>query len=465
MNTITDLYLPKTGLPKYRAVAQAIEKAVRQGVLTPGDKLPPVRDLAWRLGITPGTVARAYSILTESRLTHAEVGRGTFVADPKAGQVPPPRPWVATDPVNSKTVSLFSPRLPDVGQVALIHESFARQAQRPPEGLLNYPSRASFEPARRAVLRWLEGTVLGPVDHQDLVLSHGGQSGISLVMQAVLRGQRPVVLVEDLSYPGFRRAAQLLRAEVVGVPMDKHGLLPEALDRIAQHYGAQMLCTSPEVHNPTGLVTPIERREAIAAVALRRGLHVLEDDCYRLGRPTGPAFRALLPDLGWHVSSISKILTPALRIGCVIAPRPQAGALRRAAEHGFFGLARPLADLTEDLLTDPRTYALMDDVRTHMARYVRSAVNILGGFDLRWHEDIPFLWLTLPEGWRAARFVQDAEAQDVQLRPAEEFALRDGFAPHAVRLAINGQVSLASFEAAIGRLRVLLDNPPERISV
>ena len=97
--------------------------------------------------------------------------------------------------------------------------------------------------------------------------------------------------------------------------------------------------------------------------------------------------------------------------------------------------------------------------------FVEIAVNILGSYDLHWRKDVPFLWLKLPEGWRAGAFCQAAEAVGVQIRPAEEFACRDARVPHAVRFAINAGVSLESFEAAIGRLRDLLDNPQEQIGV
>ena len=89
-----------------------------------------------------------------------------------------------------------------------------------------------------------------------------------------------------------------------------------------------------------------------------------------------------------------------------MAPRAQGGRLRRVAEHGFFGLACPLADLTADLLMRDETYALMDRVRAEMARYIRVAVNVLGGHALNWREDMPFLWLDLPAGWRAAALCQ-----------------------------------------------------------
>ena len=90
--------------------------------------------------------------------------------------------------------------------------------------------------------------------------------------------------------------------------------------------------------------------------------------------------------------------------------------------------------------------------------YIQSAVNILGGFDVAWRADVPFLWLRLPVGWRA-------EVEGVQIRSAEDFVCRDARAPHAVRLAINAGVSLSSFEHAITRLRQLLDSPPEQLSV
>lgn len=469
MNTILAHYTPGAERSKFRDVAAAIRGAIAEGTLAPGDQLPPVRDLAWTLGMTPGTVARAYAALTDECATEGHVGRGTFVARPQPPVQFVPEPWVdATITAESETddqISLFATALPDMGQVALIHQGFARLAERPPRDLLAYPSRKGFAPSRRAVLQWLAGAALGPIEQEDIVLSHGGQSGVTLVMQSVLQGRKPVVLLEELTYPGFRRAAQLLRADVVSVPMDGQGIIPEALAELAQRHDAQLLCTCPEVHNPTGLFTPETRRRDVADVARQLGLHVLEDDCYRLGLAGASSYRALLPDLGWYVSSLSKSLTPALRIGFSVAPRAHAGTLRRAAEHGFFGLARPLADLTEDLLMRPETIQIAEQVRAQLQMYTRVAVNILGGYDLRWGDDVPFLWLYLPEGWRAGAFTKAAAARGVQLRSSEDFALRDARVPHAVRIGINGQIALTRFESAITRLRDLLDNPPDGMIV
>jgi DNA-binding transcriptional MocR family regulator len=465
--------------PKYKMLTQVIRDAITSGELRVGEKLPPVRDLAWQLKITPGTVARAYSILTEEAVLQAAVGRGTFVAEPQssagansslgAGKIDGGP--IGVDALAHGTgsrpdiVNLFSPALPDVGQAALIQGLLGEVAHDPQSGIMHYPNRATSKPARQAVQHWLRGTPLGALDQEDIVLSHGGQNGVCLALQSIVAGPKPVILVEELAYAGFRRAATLLRCDVLPVPMDRDGMIPEAIAALASNHNVQAICTSPEVHNPTGIFTPEERREEIVAIARAKDFQIIEDDCYRMGRERAPTYRMLAPERGWYVSSISKTLTPALRIGYVVAPKPGVAALRRAAEHGFFGIATPLADLTEKLLMDSRIEAYADKVSAVFGQYIQTCVNHLGGYDLTWRRDVPFVWLRLPEGWRASAFCQACEAQKVQIRPSEEFAGREARAPHAVRIAINAQIAPDHFEAAVMRMRDLLDNPPERIGV
>lgn len=475
MNTIWQPEMVDGQGPKYKAVAQSIRDGIAKGTLRVGQKLPPVRDLAWTLQITPGTVARAYTILTDEGLLHAEVGRGTFVAPPvqPASETPYvpieidplPHSGTGTGPRNTYRVNLFSPVLPSIGQAGLIRKHLSKVAEDPPSGVMHYPSRPAARRAQDAALGWLQGCPLGPIEGQDIVLTLGGQHGILTVMQAVLHGKRPTILVEDLAYPGFRRAAELLRADVVSVAMDEHGLVPEALIAAAKSCDAQMLCTSPEVHNPTGGETSLARRQEIAQIAAQHDLQILEDDCYRMGLNREKTYRALAPERGWYISSVAKTLTPALRLGFAVAPKGKMPALRRTVEHGMFGLPTPMIDLAASLLPDPALTPVLTRSREIYAKYMACAVETLQGHDVSWRADVPFLWLRLPRGWRAGAFCQAAEAADVPVRSAEEFAGRDARVPHAVRLALNAGVSFASFDAAVKRLRMILDHPPEEIGV
>ncbi|MEO0391133.1 MAG: PLP-dependent aminotransferase family protein, partial [Pseudomonadota bacterium] len=467
MSTIWVPELVNGSGPKYKAVADAIRQGIAAGDLTPGTKLPPVRDLAWRLGITPGTVARAYTLLTDDGTATAGVGRGTFVAAPDAGapllREVPLEVDSATHNAEVQTwhVNLFSPHLPSVGQAPLMRRLLGEIAQDPPSGLMHYPTRVGARAARDAVVQWLSEAPLGRVDQSQIQLASGGQNAILLVLMSVLNGRRPCVLVEELSYPGFRRAAELLRADVVPVAMDADGIVPEALEAAIRAHDAQVLCTSPEIHNPTLGFTPEPRRQALAQIATQGGLQIIEDDCYRLGAAQAPSYRQIVPERTWYISSISKMLTPALRLGFVVAPEAQIARLRRMAEYAFFGLPTPMTDLCAALLGHPELPAIQAAVRAGVNAYAQRAANVLGSHALSWRQDVPFLLLELPTGWRASAFVRAAEEQGVRVRAAEEYACRDARAPHAVRFAVNAGVPLPAFEAAMERLRALLDNPPE----
>jgi DNA-binding transcriptional MocR family regulator len=462
--------------PKYQRLVEGVEAAVADGRLSAGDKLPPVRELAWQLEITPGTVARAFTLLAQKGVVESAVGRGTFVAAPpiplfedvwsREAQPLSQRPHVReVQGGEDGALRLLAPRLPDVGQVEALRVAMTRAAQLPVEQLLNYPNRTTQKGLQEAALDWLSGLSLGPMDADDIVLTFGGQNAIELILQTILVGPDPVILVEELSYAGFRRAAEGLRARVVPVPMDGDGAVPEALEAIARQTGAQVFGTMPEVHNPTCITTPDPRRAAIADVARRVGFQVIEDDCYRMGRSSGRSYRMLLPEQSWHISSLSKSFTPALRVGFATAPHGMAGGLRRTTEFSYFGMPQLLVETARQFLTDPRLAGFESAVRKRLSEYLHAAVNVLGRFDISWQEDVPFLFLNLPRGWRPSAYCQAAEARGVQVRSADEFALRDGHAPSAVRIAINAQVPLERFSRAMDVLATLLDDPPEQISV
>ena len=131
-------------------------------------------------------------------------------------------------------------------------------------------NQRGFEaPLRAAVIDWLGDRVLGKIAADDIMLTQGGQNSIGLVLNCCLRGDRPVVLTEDLSYPGFRYAARAQRAEVVGIEMDDEGILPDALEAACRKFGPQVLCLTPETQNPTTARMSVSRRLQVIAIARR----------------------------------------------------------------------------------------------------------------------------------------------------------------------------------------------------
>lgn len=450
--------------PKYLALSRALREAIRAGDLAPGAQLPPVRDLAWTLKVTPGTVARAYQIATQEGLLAATVGRGTFVAaaSPRFG---PSQPLsVDRDPaLTTGRIDLRSPRLPDVGQGEAFAAALA--ALPGPTDWLDYPTMQSEAPLRRAVVDWIAGRDVGPVEANDILLAHGGQNAIALILSCCLRGDHPRVLIEELAYPGFRHAARLSRAEVHGVEIDQHGLRPDALEAACLRHGPQVLCVTTEAQNPTAARMPAARRAEIAAIARAFDLQVIEDDCYSPAATDTPAIRALAPERTWFVGSISKTVSSALRFGWVVCPTGMGHTGRLTAQHSFFALSRPVADLCTHLMVSGAADTLRRRVAEVFAERLEAVVRILGGHGLCWQPGLPFVWLPLPSGWRASTFLRVAEAEGLLLRSADEYVLIHGRAPHAIRLALNGALTIAQTEDACRRLATLLAQPPNELAV
>ncbi|PKP69913.1 MAG: PLP-dependent aminotransferase family protein [Alphaproteobacteria bacterium HGW-Alphaproteobacteria-4] len=456
------------GGPKYLALVRALRDDVRAGVLAAGAQLPPVRELAWALGITPGTVARAYQICTQEGLLRAVVGRGTFVASssPRLG----PREPLHIDRLpefdrETGPVDLRSPQLPDVGQTAALARVMIEAAGQIGRDYLEYPGLRRDSVCRRAVVDWLSCCRLGPLTEDDLVLTLGGQNGINIVLSCCLRGERPVVLAEALAYPGFRHAARLTRAEVVPVALDGEGMRADALDAACRRHGGQVVCIAPEAQNPTTARMGLARRHEIVAVARAHDLQILEDDCYTMPTSGLPGLRELAPERTWHVTSLSKPISAGLRFGMVACPTGMGEVGRLAAQHSYFGLPRPVTDIVTRLIVSGEAARLRAAAQAVMTRRQELTVAALAGHDLAWQPGLTFLWLRLPTGWRASTFTRMAEAEGVLLRSADEYALVDGHAPNAVRIALAGGVSEERFGRALATLARLLANPPGDLPV
>ncbi len=458
--------------PKYLALTHALRDAVRSGALGKGDRLPPVRDLAWRLGMTPGTVARAYQIVTQEGLLEAVVGRGTFVAAtrPKFGAdqallVESVGIFARPKGDDPGLIDLRSPQLPDIGQNAAIAAVLGRLAAGGDFDYLGYPGLKRDGPLRAAYAEWLADRDLGPIGGDDIVLTQGGQNAIGLALQCCLKGPRPQVLLEELAYPGFRHAARLNRAEVVPVALDAEGLSPRALDEACRRSGARIVCVTAEAQNPTTVRMPVGRRLEIVAVARHHDLQIIEDDCYSVGQASAPALRALAPERTWHVTSVSKSLAAGLRFGAIVCPVGQGEYARLAAQHSYFGLARPIADLMLALFTSGEAARLRDAAQAVQERRLELALNALGTFDIAWQKGLAFLWLKLPQGWRASTFMREAESVGVLVRSADEYALVDAHTPNAVRIAIDGRSPEPAFVRALDAMARLLRNPPGDLPV
>ncbi len=302
------------GQPRYLALVNAIASAIECGALKVGDRLPPQRRLAWKLGLNPSTTQQAYREAAARHLVAGEVGRGTYVlAGSKEATLFRLKQYDGPDLLIdlSTNVPVADPHNHD------LRDSLRRLLESNDNGLLDhYLGPEQLLQGRIQGARWLahRGVNLAA---DELLLCGGAQQALTLVLQSLCQGGEPVML-EALCAPGIKAACRQLRLPVHGVALDAHGLRPDDLDRVARASGARVLVTTATLHNPTGACMDETRRRALATVVKRLGLRVIEDDVYGALTDCPPLY-PLLGEQGIFISSLSKTVAAGLRLGWIAA--------------------------------------------------------------------------------------------------------------------------------------------------
>ncbi|MFQ5973294.1 MAG: PLP-dependent aminotransferase family protein, partial [Alphaproteobacteria bacterium] len=440
----------------YLAIAEAVGRAIADGTLSPGVRLPPQRELAFRLGVTVGTVGRAYATAAQRGLVGGEVGRGTFVVGP--GEAP--APGLPREPRRAGTVDMTVNLPADVGQGAVLADALRRLPEvQDREVWVAYPTPAGAPEHKAAGSAWLSR--LAPnVVMEDVFVCAGAQQAIAAAMAVEARAG-DVVVAESLSYPGFAQCAATLDLRIAAAPMDEEGVVPDAFEALVKRLRPRLLCLVPTFHNPTNIVMPAERRRQVAEVCRRHGVAIIEDDVYThlLAEPPAP-LSAIYPEGTYLLTSLSKAISPALRVGYLLCPAGR-GARVEAVLAGLSGAINPISvALATRLLSDGAVDRLLDAQRREIAARQATAQAALASFNARLHPASLHAWLELPPPWRANDFVEAAASRNLRIAPTECFAVGRAEAPHCVRLALGAVRSRDELTQALETVTRILEEPP-----
>ncbi|MDJ0386549.1 aminotransferase class I/II-fold pyridoxal phosphate-dependent enzyme [Roseomonas sp. E05] len=313
------------------------------------------------------------------------------------------------------------------------------------------------DPRSRAAL----APLLGMAPGQDLALTCGGQSALSVALLAALGATSPArrrVAVEAYTFPMARNFFRMEGIPTLGLPVDAEGLQTDALERaLASADPPGVLYLMPVLHNPLGLTYSAARLQRIAAIARCHGLWVVEDEAYAfLAAPEQrpPTLASLIPERTLVMWSLSKILSLSLRLGALSHPPALADAV--AEQVRIRGLtANPVvAAAAAAMATDGCAARIVAEKRAEGERRRAMARDILGTRRFAadpgasWH-----IWMRRPEGETEADFLARARAAGVSIAPAKHFHHLDREAP-LFRLSLGGEADPARLEAG---LRILAE--------
>ena len=449
------IWLPRLaahGGPRFLQIADALQAAVADGSLRPGDRLPPQRHLAAQLDVDLTTITRAYDEARRRNLLEGRGARGTYVAAPKVEltaildlsmNTPPPPDGVDFDDMLKQGLS----------QVLMRADN---------ELLMTYHLGGGSDSDRKAGAAWL-APMFGHLDAGQVVVCPGAQAAIAALILA-LTEPGDVILTEPASYPGLRAAATQFGRHIIAVPADKHGILPEMLEQACRQHKPGLVYLNPTLQNPTAVTMPERRRKELASIAQRCNVRIVEDDPYwLLAEAPPPPVATFAPEQVIYISTLSKCLTPGLRVAFVLIRDPIERERFLVALRSFALMVAPLtAALATQWILDGSADGLLAGVRKEARLRHRMARDILAGRYSGLGDGL-HVWIELPAYWNSSQLARAAASSGIAVTPAEAFATGSD-SVNAIRISLGSIKDRERLQAGLQRLSHLLARRPESFS-
>ncbi|MBV8247486.1 MAG: PLP-dependent aminotransferase family protein [Comamonas sp.] len=462
LKTIQDdslpVWLPRLaahGGPRFLQIADALQAAVANGSLTPGDRLPPQRQLAAWLDVDLTTVTRAYDEARRRHLLEGRGARGTYVAAPK----------VELSAILD--LSMNTPPPPDgMDFDDLLKQGLSQVLMRADAALLmNYHLGGGSDSDRKAGAQWLE-PMFGCLDSEQVVVCPGAQAAIAALILA-LTEPGDAILAEPASYPGLRTAATQFGRPIIAVEADEYGMVPEMLEQACRQHKPGLVYLNPTLQNPTAITIPVRRRQELASIAKRCNVRIVEDDPYwLLADAPPPPIATFAPEQACYISTLSKCLTPGLRVAFVLIRDPHERERFLVALRSFALMVAPLtAALATQWILDGSAAGLMEGVRKEARLRHWMARDILAG-RYSGAGDGLHVWLELPGYWSASQLARAADSEGIAVTPAEAFATgaTSSGSVNAIRISLGSIKDRGRLQAGLQRLSHLLARRPESFS-
>ncbi|GAA4874425.1 PLP-dependent aminotransferase family protein [Paenibacillus vulneris] len=373
-------------VPLFRQIYMHYEQEIIRGTLLPGDPLPTERELAFKLGINRSTVSAAYEELKAMGLVQSVQGSGTRVCESMWDEMPSRtpnwerysyrRPFDPTSSIVKRTISAFAyPGIinltkgelsPDLMPLDLLHQLASEiDFSLPFSYYANF--KGDFE-LRQALSELLQSHLNLTADPSQILITAGVKHALHLISHTLLQ-PGDAVAVEGPSYLYGMQVFSPAGLRMVKLPVDKYGLIPEKLPELYHKYRVRMVFINPTYQNPTGTTLPLARRKKLMELCEELRLPIVEDDPYgllQLNNTSGPIppLKALQGGERFviYLGTLSKIATPGMRIGWVVAPPPVLAQLAEAKDRMGYSTSHPGERLARHYLTHPDFSARLDRI-------------------------------------------------------------------------------------------------------
>lgn len=438
--------------PLYKAIVEKLENDIKNGLLTPGTRLPPQRELADFLDINVSTISRAFKLCEQKGLICATVGNGTFVASDAAAN-----PFLIPEEGTLGIIEM-GPLFPETTITEEIVAQMKKMLAEPDFGkLFQYgrPGGTSWQKETAAKLIKKAGYEVKP---SHLLLANGAQNAIAAILAGLFQpGDR--IGTDELTYPGLKTAANMLGIRLIPIQQKNNEMTGEGIQYACKNENIKGIYVIPDFHNPTTHTMAETTRKAIAAIAKKEHLIVIEDAIHSLliETPFAP-IASYAPEQVLYISSLSKVVSPGLRIAFIAVPDQYRKKLTEALYNMNISVSPMMAELASRLIISGAIEKIIERHRTQNRLRNSIVDRYLSDYKLLGEPEGIFRWLVLPERFTGESFEAKALQSGVRVYGAERFVVGNAKSTSAIRLAIAAPDSVPQLKDAIKTITKILED-------
>ena len=434
----------------YTQLAEQLVGDIRNGLLKPGDKLPPQRELADYLDLHLSTITRAYKLCEEQGLICAKVGQGTFVASD----------------VNTSDTLLYSNEELSFVQLGTVLPPYNGNSKVIEfiKGLLSQPDIQSFLEYRSPTGTYIQRKNFSTWAHtinidttpENILFATGGQNAICATILGLFHaGDR--IGVNALSFSGQKSISKMIGVQLVPLPEKQGHIDLEIIEQFCRAENLKGLYFIPDQHNPTTYTMKSEERKFIAEVGAKNGIIIIEDAINHMfvGQNIPPIF-SYAPHNTIYIFSTSKFLCAGLRVAYIVVPDQYYQALENALYNMNLMVSPLNLEIVNRIFNSTLLQELISEKRQELIERNTMVNSIFQGYDIYGESTCNFRWLLLPSKWNSQDFEMEARKKGVQIFCADRFVIGNTTPPKAIRIYISSPQNKVELENGIITLKTLL---------
>ncbi|MCM3322656.1 aminotransferase-like domain-containing protein [Cytobacillus kochii] len=440
----------KTEKPIYKALARQLEKDILNGVLLPGTKLPPQRELADYLDLNLSTISKAFKVCELKGLLSASVGSGTFVSYDALSNA-----YLLEDTKPQHLIEMGATLPDNASYEPLLIQLKSMLQETDYEKWFGYGRTGESLWQKDAAIKLLRrGGFETTVEH--ILFANGAQNAIAATLASLCKpGER--IGVDQHTYPGLKTVAAMLNVQIVPIKSENYEMSPTSFDYACKNENIKGIYLMPDYHNPTASLMSVENRKNIASIAKKYNQFIIEDGSYHLlNKNPLPAVASFAPEQVVYIAGLSKALAPGLRLAYVAVPSQYKEPISKALYNLNITVSPLLAELTARTIVSNQFELLIEGHRKQTIQRNQIVDRYLSDYKCLGVETGIFRWLLLPGEITGAEFETLAEQEGVQVYAAERFVVGNSCPERAVRISVCAPNTTQELEQGLIILKRLL---------